>query len=203
MANKDFGVKKIELIGSSGTPKLSSPTNLNLNANTVAISTDVTIGGKVQSDVIVGTGYSVGIGSTQPQQALDVNGGANISGVVTATLFTGDGSNLVDGKWTLGANGTSDYTFTGIGFTQTTNDPVLYLARGRIYEFVNNTGGSHPFQIRVSSGGASYNDGVTNNGSSFGTIRFEIPFNAPNTLYYQCTNHSAMGNVINIYPTTA
>ena len=295
MADKDFGIKRINLISSSGTPKITSPTTLNLNAPTVAISTDATIGGKIQSDVIVGTGYSVGIGSTQPQGVLDVNGGANISGVVTATSFSGsgsnltgivtgieagdnitilesptgnfivtstasgstgtattitladestdtvcypifatdatgdqepktdasnllynsntgaltansfsgDGSNLVDGKWTLGANGTIDYTFTGIGFTQTTNDPVLYLARGNVYEFVNNSGGSHPFQIRVSNGGAAYSDGVTNNGSATGTIKFEVPFNAPNTLYYQCTNHSSMGNTINVYPTTA
>jgi len=27
---------------------------------------------------------------------------------------------------------------------------------------------------------------------------FEVPFNAPSTLYYQCTNHSSMGNTINI-----
>lgn len=114
MANKDFGVKKIELIGSSGTPNLTSPTNLNLNASTVAISTDVTIGGKVQSNVIVGTGYSVGIGSTLPRQALDVGGtiratgfvksdgsaiGAGdtaniVTGIITATTYYGDGSNL-------------------------------------------------------------------------------------------------------------
>ena len=92
MANKDFGVKKIELIGSSGTPKLSSPTNLNLDANTVAISTDVTIGGKVQSNVLVGSGYSVGIGSTLPQQALDV------SGTIRATAFVkSDGSAIGSG----------------------------------------------------------------------------------------------------------
>ena len=128
------------------------------------------------------------------------------SGIVTATsgivTYYGDTSNATDGRWTLGADGTNDYTFTGIGFTQTTNDPVLYLARGRVYEFVNNSGGSHPFQIRVSNGGAAYSDGVTNNGSASGTIRFEVPFNAPNTLYYQCMNHSGMGNTISVYPNT-
>ena len=128
------------------------------------------------------------------------------SGIVTATsgivTYYGDTSNATDGRWTLGADGTSNYTFVGIGFTQTTNDPVLYLARGRVYEFVNNSGGSHPFQIRVSDGGAAYSDGVTNNGGASGVIRFEIPFNAPNTLYYQCTSHSGMGNTISVYPTT-
>jgi hypothetical protein len=128
------------------------------------------------------------------------------SGLVTATsgivTYFGDTSNAVDGRWTLGASGINDYTFTGIGFTQTTNDPVLYLARGRVYEFVNNSGGSHPFQIRVSNGGAAYSDGVTNNSAASGVIRFEVPFNAPNTLYYQCTSHSGMGNTISVYPTT-
>ena len=122
------------------------------------------------------------------------------SGIVTATsgitTFYGDASNAVSGRWTLGANGTSDYTFTGIGFTQTTNDPTLYLKRGEVYEFVNNSGGGHPFQIRVTNGGAAYNIGVTNNGSATGTIRFEVPYNAPDTLYYQCTNHSSMGGEI-------
>ena len=126
------------------------------------------------------------------------------SGIVTATsgvvTYYGDTSNAVDGRWTLGADGTSNYTFTGIGFTETTSDPVLYLTRGRVYEFVNNSGGSHPFQIRVGNGGAAYSNGVTNNGSASGTIRFEVPFSAPNTLYYQCTNHSGMGATIFVTP---
>ena len=128
------------------------------------------------------------------------------SGIVTATsgivTYYGDTSNATDGRWTLGASGTNDYTFTGIGFTQTTNDPVLYLARGRVYEFVNNSGGGHPFEIRTSNNGSAYSDGVTNNSAASGVIRFEIPFNAPNTLYYQCTNHSGMGNTISVYPST-
>jgi hypothetical protein len=94
MADKNFGAKKIELIGSSGVPNITSPTNLNLNANTVAISTDVTIGGKIQSDVIVGTGYSVGIGSTQPTESLDVlenlavKGSVRLVGVNTSLAGT-------------------------------------------------------------------------------------------------------------------
>jgi len=128
------------------------------------------------------------------------------SGIVTATsgivTYYGDTSYTTSGRWTLGASGTNDYTFTGIGFTQTTNDPVLYLARGRVYEFVNNSGGGHPFEIRTSNGGSAYSNGVTNNAAASGIIRFEIPFNAPNTLYYQCTNHSGMGNTISVYPST-
>ena len=127
--------------------------------------------------------------------------GVTVSGIVSATSYTGDGSELSDGKWTLGAHGTSDYTFTGIGLTQTTNDPILYLARGRVYEFVNSMG-AHPFEIRQSAGGSAYNSGVTNNAVSSGTLRFEIPFDAPNTLYYQCTSHAGMGSTIVVYPNT-
>jgi len=127
--------------------------------------------------------------------------GVTVTGVCSATSFYGDASLAVSGKWTLGANGSTDYTFTGTGIVGTENDPIIYLARGAVYEFVNNSGGSHPFQIRQSNGGSAYNTGVTNNGASSGTIRFEVPFSAPNTLYYQCTSHSGMGNNIVVYPT--
>lgn len=100
--------------------------------------------------------------------------------------------------WKVGANGTSDYTFSGPGFPTTANDPVLYLSRGHTYVFENLSGGGHPFQIRVSNGGAAYSSGVTNNSGATGNIVFEVPMDAPNTLYYQCTNHAAMGNTINI-----
>ena len=100
--------------------------------------------------------------------------------------------------WTIGANGTSDYTFTGPGFPTTTNDPALFLMRGMTYYFFNNSGGGHPFEIRVSNGGAAYNTGVSNNNASTGYIVFTVPMNAPSTLYYQCSAHTNMGNTINI-----
>lgn len=179
MADKKFGVKQINLIGASGTPTLTSPNNLNVNAVTVAISTDVSIGGEITSNVSVGAAYS-----------LTATGG-----------YYGDASLAVSGKWTLGANGTSNYTFDGVGVNAGNNyNTPMYLARGCVYEFVNNSGGSHPFQIRVSNGGAAFSTGVTNNGASSGTIRFEVPMDAPNSLYYQCTSHSGMGGTITVYP---
>jgi len=55
MADKAFGVKDINLIGASGTPTIESPNNLNINAVNVAISTDITVAGKVS----LGAGTSI------------------------------------------------------------------------------------------------------------------------------------------------
>jgi hypothetical protein len=252
MADKNFGVKEINLVGSNGDPTIESPTPLYLNAPTVAISTNITVGGQVLSNVVVGSGYSVGIGTTTIRESLDVVGNIRFSGSLlqngvpystgAATYWNNDGTgisttsnvgigtsaspsdkltiagsaNITDifcsfisgdasyaysGSWDVDANGTTEYTFSGIGFTVSgTPNPVLYLARGRAYRFKNISGGSHPFEIRVSSGGTAYNDGVDSNGAASGDITFAIPFNAPNTLFYQCTSHSGMGNTIFIYP---
>ena len=100
----------------------------------------------------------------------------------------------------VGNNGSSDYTFAdpeNHWFPTTENDPTLYLRRGETYHFVVNASG-HPFEIRVSNGGAAYSTGVTNNATQVGTVTFKVPMSAPSTLYYQCTAHSAMGNTINI-----
>ena len=104
-------------------------------------------------------------------------------------------------EWTLGANGTSDFTFTGPGFTGAENDPTLYLTRGQQYKFINNSGGSHPFRIQSTpngSTGTQYNDGITNNDTSTGTLTWDVQFDAPDILYYQCTSHTSMGGKIYI-----
>ena len=110
---------------------------------------------------------------------------------VQTTAYTGAIS------WTISSSGSSDYVFSGPGIVSgNTDDPVLYLYRGFTYTFINTTGSNHPFAIRVSNGGANYTTGVS--GSQSGTQTFTVPMNAPSTLYYQCTIHSSMGNVINI-----
>ena len=62
MADKKFGVKQINLIGASGTPTLTSPNNLNINAVNVAISTDMSVGGNLS----VGVNTSTGVVLTSP-----------------------------------------------------------------------------------------------------------------------------------------
>ena len=96
MANKAFGVREINIIGSSGTPTIESPSNLNLNANRVAISTDVSIGGKIKSDVIVDSN-KVGVGVTNPQYVV------HVAGIGSTSLFV-EGNALFDGNIDVAGN---------------------------------------------------------------------------------------------------
>ena len=75
------------------------------------------------------------------------------------------------------------------------------MTRGQQYKFANNSGGSHPFRIQSTpngSTGTQYNDGILNNDTSTGTLTWNVQFDAPDILYYQCTNHSGMGGKIYI-----
>ena len=117
-------------------------------------------------------------------------------------------ADALDHTYTLGASGTDHYTFTGEGLTGAVNDPTLYLTRGKTYRFVNgNSGGAHPFRIQTTvngSAGTEYNTGVTNNGGAGGsTIIFEVPHDAPDVLYYQCTSHGSMGGILYMAGSTA
>ena len=176
----------------AGTPTITSGSNINMS-----------VGGSV---TVSGGGFRVGSLSTSDRNSL-----AAADGEIVYNTDNDMFEVYHNSAWhhmgtpihvfTLGANGSSDYTFTdphSVYFPTTANDPVLYLRRGEIYKFINNSGGSHPFQIRLSSGGSAYSTGVTNNGASSGTITFKVPMDAPSTLYYQCTAHSSMGNTINI-----
>ena len=65
MATRSFGVKEINLVGpSSATPTIESPVNLN---------------------IIVGAGYSVGVGTTNPISKFEVQGGDIRVGINTSS----------------------------------------------------------------------------------------------------------------------
>lgn len=102
----------------------------------------------------------------------------------------------LDHVFTIGASGTSAYTFQGEGLNGTVNNPTLYLTRGKTYRFENGSGG-HPLRIQSTSGqsGTAYNTGVTNNNTT-GTVIVEVQHDAPDVLYYQCTSHAAMNGIL-------
>ena len=78
MANKSFGVKELSVISANQTPTTESVTDIIVNANNVAISTNVTVGNRV------------GVGTTNPITSLDIRGNVYISGIITASSFVGN-----------------------------------------------------------------------------------------------------------------
>ena len=120
MADKSFGVKQINLIGASGTPTIESPNNLNLNAITVGISTDITIGGQVQSNLKIGSSYSVGIGTTNPTSKLHVVGDVYVTGFTTSKQGFTSGIGITNPvKITVSGN-ILTFTVPGVGTTSLT-----------------------------------------------------------------------------------
>ena len=117
----------------------------------------------------------------------------------TALASKANVSDLNTIEWTLTANGSSDYVFSGPGFTGSETDPTIYVMRGHTYKFTNNMN-AHPFRIQSTTGtsGTPYNDGITNNAVSNGTLTWTVRMDSPATLYYQCTAHAAMNGTINV-----
>ena len=163
MAEKGFGVKEINLIGSSGTPTIESPGNLNLNANNVAISTNVSIGGTltVTGNISVGGTLTYedvtnidSLGIITARTGVKVTGGElavgnNIklgnAGVITATSFSGDGSALT------GISGGGGVTIQDEGSTLSTQATTLNFVGAGVV--ASGTGATKT--ITISGGGGS------------------------------------------------
>ena len=163
MAEKGFGVKELNLIGSSGTPTIESPGNLNLNANNVAISTNVSIGGTltVTGNISVGGTLTYedvtnidSIGIITARSGIKVTGGElavgnNIklgnAGVITATSFSGDGSALT------GISGSGGVTVQDEGSTLSTQATTLNFVGAGVV--ASGTGATKT--ITISGGGGS------------------------------------------------
>tara|TARA_S200000501_G_scaffold228124_1_gene213915 strand:+ start:3327 stop:5795 length:2469 start_codon:yes stop_codon:yes gene_type:complete len=183
MAEKGFGVKEIDFIGSS--PKITSPSDLNLNAVNVAISTNVSIGGTLsvtggvsiggtltyedvtnidsvgiitaRSDIKVGTGVTI-----------TPAGGGFFAGILTATNIKAESNLTVAGGNLTLLNGDL-YVNDKIIHYGDTDTSIQFDTDTLIFE----TDGSE--RIRVGSsgqlgvGGANYGSSgevLTSNGSS-------------------------------------
>ena len=87
------------------------------------------------------------------------------------------------------------YSFAG------TRNPIITVTRGSTYRFGMNADG-HPFFIQTTSGAFNsnsvYTNGVENGGASVGLITWVVPENAPDNLYYACSNHGTMNGKINV-----
>lgn len=80
--------------------------------------------------------------------------------------------------------------------------PNLFFVRGNTYVFdvSDDTMAGHPFRFSTTEdnvGGTLYEDGVTteyNGGDTDAHVTIEVPMDAPDTLYYLCTNHNDMSD---------
>jgi len=123
------------------------------------------------------------------------NLGITNAGIALASGNAGLDKGIYTSEWNLGANGNNHYTFTGPGFSGGENDPLITLVRGQQYKFTN-TMNLHPFRVQTTPSGSvgpQYNAGITNNDVLNGTLIWNVQFDAPNILYYQCTTHNDMG----------
>ena len=182
---------------------VSGQNTLHFNYNN---GTEVRIGeGQTRSDLIVkgdiepktDSAFDLGTTSVRWRNVYAdtlYGSGANLTNLPAPTPATTD----IQVVYEVTASGSSAYLFSGNGVSGSNNED-LYLIRGKKYRFINNSGGSHPFEIRSSSGGSAYNTGVTNNGAASGNIDFAPSYDSPSHLYYQCTSHGGM--VGNIYIT--
>jgi len=94
-------------------------------------------------------------------------------------------------KFTVTANGTGAFNFSG-GGAQGSDNESLYVYKGLTYQFdANGIYGSHPLRLNHTDGTA-YSNGVS---TANGRITFTVPQNAAN-LIYRCTNHAAMNGSI-------
>ena len=176
MAEKGFGAKEINLIGSSGTPTIESPGNLNLNANNVAISTNVSIGGTltVTGNVSVGGTLTYedvtnidSVGIVTARQGVRVNAdSANPAGnSATNYISVGESQDLK-----LYHNGTQNYI--------TAADGTLLIQADNIMLVSDDTAGRSLYQDNANSRLELGFDGTAAAYVSSSNVQFAKPITA-------------------------
>jgi plastocyanin len=146
-----------------------------------------------------------------------------VNGTVRANIFSDDGVdifNFANNAFnTANANYTSAVTKINVTHSGTSaylldqysgNNPTVYVRAGETIAFNLNVLG-HPFMIRVSSGGANYDTGLTHvatdgtvttgssaQGKIAGTLYWKVPTDISGGYRYQCSLHAPMVGSISI-----
>ena len=95
---------------------------------------------------------------------------------------------------TSGTNVGGKYVFENEG-----TQPTFSFIRGATYTFDYSASTGHPLRFATAAdaaGGTQYTTGT--NTSVTNKVSITVPHDAPDTLYYYCTNHSGMGNSISV-----
>ena len=166
---------------------------------TLVGGTNVTITTNASTDTVT-------INAASGASSLNGLSDVTISSPKAGQMLVYTGSNWVQAegpayRFIFEAINASNYQVSGPGLTAQSNDPTLYFRKGNTYYLDNTaTGGGHPLLLKTTPGtgtGNQYTTGVSGSGSN-GIIIFEVPMNAPSTLYYQCQFHTNMVGTINI-----
>ena len=96
------------------------------------------------------------------------------------------------------------YTLTGSSgsgsgyvFENEGTKPTLSMIRGVTYTFDYGARSSHPFRFIFAMMYGALNTPIYTSVSG-NVIKFTVPHNAPDTLYYYLINHGGMGNSISV-----
>ena len=196
-------------------------TDVSMGGSNFVVPADMSAGTDGQVLKINGSGETYwddasGASYTLPTAASDTLGGIKVGNNLSidgSGVLSADNANLTHNV-TIGNVGGNKYLFNG-----DTSDPqpTITLIKGMTYHFNLNVSG-HPFHIQTSgngynssydytdhssyvSGYLTHSSGVSNSsaqGKSSGIVTFTVPYNSPDTLYYQCQYHSGMYGVLNI-----
>lgn len=113
MADKPFGVEELNLIGASGTPTIESPNNLNIVANLINISSDLTAVGDITAAYFYGDGSNL--------SNINAGTGINAAGTTGAIQFKASGGGLGGDVELFGIDVTNQRIGIGTDPTDTNN----------------------------------------------------------------------------------